>query len=206
MISGGFVLGYHGCDEKTAEKLLNGEPCKPSENSYDWLGRGVYFWENDPRRAMEWARFMEKTPGFSERVKTPFVIGAVINLGFCLDLTERVSLLEIKAAYDAFKEVFELAAACTSDPMPMPENLPSRNGDPDLAKRNLDCAVINHLHSLRKANKRPPYDTVRGPFQEGGDLYPGAKIKEKTHIQIAVVNPESIIGVFRVKPELLESK
>lgn len=28
-----------------AKLLLNGEACKPSENDYDWLGKGIYFSE-----------------------------------------------------------------------------------------------------------------------------------------------------------------
>lgn len=51
--SSNFVLGFHGCDESVAEKLLctNYPDFKPSENDYDWLGSGMYFWENDPCRA-----------------------------------------------------------------------------------------------------------------------------------------------------------
>ena len=27
-----------------------------SENDYDWLGSGIYFWEEGPKRALEWAQ------------------------------------------------------------------------------------------------------------------------------------------------------
>ena len=49
-LSFGFVLGYHGCDQTTGESLLAGSPFKPSENDYDWLGPGIYFWEANPLR------------------------------------------------------------------------------------------------------------------------------------------------------------
>lgn len=50
------VLGFHGCDEETYKKVLyNHEPLLPSLNSYDWLGNGIYFWENSFSRAQEWA-------------------------------------------------------------------------------------------------------------------------------------------------------
>ena len=35
-----------------AAVLLRGEPLQPSENDYDWLGRGIYFWEHGPQRAL----------------------------------------------------------------------------------------------------------------------------------------------------------
>jgi hypothetical protein len=44
-LSSSFVLGYHGCDKKVGERVLAGERLKPSENEYDWLGHGIYFWE-----------------------------------------------------------------------------------------------------------------------------------------------------------------
>jgi hypothetical protein len=40
----GRVVGYHGCDLDVATKLLTHElDIAPSENEYDWLGRGAYF-------------------------------------------------------------------------------------------------------------------------------------------------------------------
>jgi hypothetical protein len=51
----GFVLGYHGCDRKVGERLLGGEALKPSNNDYDWLGPGIYFWEANPLRGLEFA-------------------------------------------------------------------------------------------------------------------------------------------------------
>ncbi len=106
-------------------------------------------------------------------------------------------------AYDALKEIYMRAGEKTGVKIEMPQNVQSHEGDKDRTIRKLDCAVINLLHEFRKFADRPAYDTVRGAFVEGEDLYPGAMIREKTHIQIAVVNPECIHGVFRVKPELL---
>jgi len=49
------VPGYHGCLEPLATELLNGTrpiaDWQPSDNSWDWLGKGIYFWEHAPARA-----------------------------------------------------------------------------------------------------------------------------------------------------------
>lgn len=51
------ILGFHGCSNKTCDKVLHkNESLKPSTNSYDWLGNGIYFWENNYSRAIEWAK------------------------------------------------------------------------------------------------------------------------------------------------------
>ncbi len=35
--------------------ILGGGSLRPSENDYDWLGHGVYFWENNEQRALQFA-------------------------------------------------------------------------------------------------------------------------------------------------------
>ncbi len=71
------VTGYHACERGFAEKLKDGEltvaQWMPSNNDYDWLGHGIYFWEESLRRAREWA---------SESVKgDSAVIEAEVNIG-----------------------------------------------------------------------------------------------------------------------------
>jgi hypothetical protein len=45
--------------------------------------------------------------------------------------------------------------------------------------------------------KYPSYETVRGAFWEGGELYPTSGFGRKNHIQIAVRAPHCIKGYFR---------
>lgn len=181
-----FVLGFHGCDRSVGEKMLrNQQHVLVSANRYDWLGKGGYFWENSPDRALEWARFLKKHPQNPEhKINDPFVVGAVIDLGNCLDLSDAGSLEIIKTAYDEFKR------SCESAGSPLPVNEAAHKTDPDLVKRHLDCAVINFVHALREqGGALEPFETVRGLFTEGGELYPGAKIMSKTHVQICVRDP-----------------
>lgn len=64
------VLGFHGCDATVVEKVLNQQDVlRPSENDYDWLGNGIYFWENNNSRALEFAQESAKRKG--AKIKTP---------------------------------------------------------------------------------------------------------------------------------------
>jgi len=184
-----FVLGFHGCDSSVGAAILRGKTIhlKPSENDYDWLGTGIYFWENSPRRAFDFAeeRSLGK-PNSRGKVKEPFVLGAVINLGRCLDLRDASSLLEVRAAYDTFSFVRRSA----NQAMP-------RNVGPDLRLRKLDCAVLNYLHVLREVQGLDAYDTIRADFWEGEELYPGAGFRQQDHIQICVRDTASVLGYFR---------
>jgi hypothetical protein len=82
----------------------------------------------------------------------------------------------------------------------MPENKTApKDKSADKVLRSLDCAVINHLHSIIKNNPASgisPFDTVRALFPEGYDLYEGSGFKDKSHCQIAVLNVSCIKGVF----------
>jgi hypothetical protein len=194
MFATSFVLGYHGCDEKIGEKILgSGDHVSPSRNAYDWLGAGAYFWENSPKRALSWVKFLQKNPTVADhKIETPFVIGAIIDLGNCLDLSDAGSLTIIRHGYEQFKATAESAGA------QLPVNESAHDKDTDLVKRHLDCAVVNFVHALRDRSNLRPFDTVRGIFTEGGELYPGAKIQSKTHVQVCVRKPAtSIKGYFR---------
>jgi hypothetical protein len=175
----GFVLGYHGCDAAIAEDLLHGKPFIFSKNEYDWLGWGAYFWESDPLRGLQWAELARKR---GRPVKTPAVVGAVIDLGYCLDLTTQASLDVIRTAHDGLLKVSRAIKR------PMRKNI-------DEFRRPLDCAVLNYLYESMPS---PKFQTVRGVFIEGGPLYPGAFIEAKTHVQLAVRDLICIRGVFRV--------
>ena len=186
----GLVLGFHGCDESVAMKVLKGEePLKKSVNNYDWLGHGIYFWENSPTRALEFATHLQNFPNRSkEKIYKPAVIGAIIHLGYCLDLLDFGNLQLLKTA--GYR-----ALLSTSNISDFPENK-SIGGIGDLLLRELDCAVIEALHTLIEDSHQPPFDSIRGVFSEGEELYPNAGFREKDHIQICVRNPNCIKGFF----------
>ena len=191
MVDGGYiyhrlVVGYHGCDRKVAERvLLDHEPLAPSDNRYDWLGRGVYFWEHGYKRALEFAEWKQSRGEISE----PTVLGAYIHLGRCFDLTDTMATRLLRAYYD------ELEARHEVQGVPMPENRQAAEGDHDLVLRELDCAVLN-LAFDRLERRGQAVQTARGVFVEGGQAYPGARIHLQTHVQIAVRDPSCILGYF----------
>jgi len=60
---------------------------KPSSNLWDWLGEGIYFWEQNPERAWQFAEEQRER----RKIAHPSVIGAFIQLGRCFDLTTSVA-------------------------------------------------------------------------------------------------------------------
>jgi hypothetical protein len=195
--AGGFVLGYHGCSRELGERVIReGLDLEKSDKSYDWLGPGVYFRENDQKRALEWSEEKVKEGKYAE----PFVLGAVIDLRNCLDLLIMENIEILSVAYRLFSAQRKKAG------LSLPENRePKKVLDPgDNLLRFLDCAVIRHLHTVSDDpvinpvgdGHIPPFDTVRGLFMEGKPAYTGGGFYKKTHIQIAVRTNTCIKGLF----------
>jgi hypothetical protein len=189
--SPGLVLGFHGCDKAVAERVLSGEDqhLKASANDYDWLGGGIYFWESDPWRALEFASNAKDSPHLTKgKITEPYVVGAVISLGLCCNLLESSALDELHKAY----EFLGAASEVTGTSLP-------RNRGRDLGQRYLDRAVIEAMHRLRDKNGLSPYQSVRAAFIEGNSLYEGAGFNARNHIQIAVRDAQCILGYFRLR-------
>ena len=175
------VIAYHGCDAVVAERLLRGEPFHRSENDYDWLGAGVYFWEYGADRALRFARDQQRRG----RVTEPAVVGALVQLGNCFDLMDTRFTAELALAYE------QLHAARAGAPLPI-----NAGATPDHKLRRLDCWILNTYFASRR-HSGDGFDTVRCGFTEGPRAFPGSGIFQESHIQIAVRNPACILGVFR---------
>jgi len=187
----GLTLGFHGCDRSVAEKVIAGQQdLRTSNNDYDWLGHGIYFWENSPSRALEYAHALHKNPIIAKpAIEEPVVIGAVIDLGYCLDLLDFENIQYLKLGHEILLDTYKKSGYV------LPDNKPFRDTK-DLIIRKLDCAVIETLHQSRESGKMKPFDSVRGVFWEGEDIYPNAGFKEKNHIQLCIINPNCIKGYF----------
>ena len=182
----GLVLGFHGTDVSIVNQVVGQKTrhLDQSEDVTEWLGHGIYFWENDPKRALDWAS-IGKTKG---KVTVPDALGAVIDLGLCLDLTTLTGLAEVSKAFAT------LQMSCQLTGLQLPQN----TGGRDKARRELDCKVIETLHGYRKDHGMPDYDSVRAFFPEDECLYPDAGFRKRNHVQICVIRPTLCIkGYFK---------
>lgn len=186
----GLILGFHGTDASVVSKVVSQtQPLQFNNNPWDWLGHGAYFWEQSPSRAMEYAQAAAKRKGSS--IKEPAVLGAVLELGYCLDLLDYRNLAFLKTGFAMLK----------SNPKgrsleALKNRAPSAGSPNDLLMRELDCAVIENVHDIIRENDQKPFDSVKGVFWEGDLLYPDAGFREKNHIQICIRNPNCIKGLF----------
>ena len=181
------VVGYHGCRRDFADGLVAGrvnmEAWKTSQNDYDWLGEGVYFWEHAPGRAWQWAREQYGDEGA--------VVAAAVRLGRCLDLADTAFTGLLQQSFDGTVDLY----ARQGWPLP-------KNGGREFKLRKLDRLVIDRLTRATDRADGVHYQTVRCPFEEGDPVYDGGMIKAQSHVQIAVRDKRCIASrIYRVGRE-----
>ncbi len=176
------VIGYHGTDEASAERLVHGEEFVASDRDNEWFGRGVYFWEHAPRQAWWWSKSVRKA-------KKPAVVGALIRLGNCLDLLDSENIRTLKI----YKKALELNYSELGLPMPVNHR----------ENKKLDCAVFNHLYGESDPSSSP-IDSARAvyvPTKSKKRIWKASWIYDDAHIQICVRNPRNLLAVWHVRED-----
>lgn len=199
------VIGFHGCDANVRDLLLK-DPNKIviSRQPYDWLGHGLYFWENNFERALQWAEDKKRRG----KIINPAVIGAVLHLGYCCDFLEAKFIRMIERYYRS------MVAFCRDNGKEIPKNEDlTYDKHKDKLLRNLDCSTIEFMHekilSKTQADMKDKgfsdfkiFDSTRGAFTEGGPAFEGSGLHAKTHIQICIRNMNCIKGFFLPRREI----
>lgn len=200
------IIGFHGCDAAVRDTLLMvPDVIQKSEEPHDWLGHGVYFWENNYDRALEWAQDKARRG----TIKEPAVIGAVLSLDHCFDLLDSRFIKMVQVYYKLMTASYQAANR------ELPANKDSR-GDvhQDRVLRELDCAVIEFMHqkireqiaediATKGFTSFTAFDSARGVFTEGGPAFQGAGIQLKSHSQICIRNLNCIKGFFMPRKEIV---
>jgi hypothetical protein len=195
--NGHLLVAYHGCDITVRDGFVTGALIpEPSENKYDWLGPGIYFFEGDETRARHFAAnaHAHPTKRYTNRpIATPAVVGVVLCVNNTLDVTTRAGLTEFSDAYKATIFGWESENIALGK---RPKNGPARNAAGDVLQRELDCAVFKVLHKDREDQRLPPYQMVRGAFRQGEALAPDSGLHKDSHVQIALREASCIVGWF----------
>jgi hypothetical protein len=195
--SGTALIVYHGCDITTRDDLISGrlKHLSHSNNQYDWLGPGAYFFEGDVERALLFAQASQRNPDkryTAKPIATPAVVGAVLQVQNWLDMTTQVGIKEFSLAYQAFADGLSTAGK------PVPVNRSASDTDTDVIYRALDNAVFTWLHQARASQEPPlsPFQAVRAAFHQGDKVAPTSGFHANTHIQISLRDNSCLIGWF----------
>jgi hypothetical protein len=172
------LVGYHGTNIESARQILQ-SGFTPSRNNYDWLGKGVYFWQDAPYRAWNWASEHCENKGGD-----PAVVRSLVKIG----RDEFMDLLDYSQQpnwANCLGRTHQYLQQQTRFVLP-----PNKRA---IKYHALDRLVVDTLIEdiLKPVNIN--ILAVRACFQEGEEIYPGSAIYNKSHIQLAVRDTSSIV-------------
>ena len=164
------VTGFHGTTMESADVILR-SGFRLSQKPYDWLGDGVYFFQDASERAWQWA--------LENHGHEAAVIGAELSLVDCLDMLDTTWTKIVTEAYDQFLGCFKQLGM----------NLPRQTS----GAHRLDREVINYVVGVL-AEQGIIIRCVRASFAEGRPVYPDSAFYDRGHVQIAVRDVETCIN------------
>jgi len=173
------ILGYHGTSVARATQILRGG-FRLSQNDWDWLGEGIYFWQDAPLRALQWARTW---PG-ARTGGGHAVIQARLRLEDCMDLLD-----------NDWNDLFSEASARFVRTWAQEGRQIPTNNKPYGCNR-LDRAYFDFIvGDLRRTSV--PIRSIRTAVTEGLPVQPASPICFDSHVQVAI-RDHSLISDIRL--------
>jgi hypothetical protein len=199
------VIGYHGTTLSVALSLVTRiAEFQASDRDYDWLGRGIYFWEYAPMQALNFAQIRQnqlkkkknKTEKETYRSTEPLaVVACMIRSGICLDLTEPDNVAYVREKFNDYKKAMEKVG----------EKLPVNTRK----YRKLDCAVFEYAYKMiEELMPNQSIETSRGIYVSTDGtkrIWEGSWVSQDTHIQLCVRNRKNILRAWLHHPTKLEA-
>ena len=189
---------YHGTTFAVAKQIEAGRLAfQPSVHDWNWLGTGIYFFQDAPKRAALWARF--RYP----RQETA-VLEAEIDLEGCLDLFEARAWAQLRMAYTEFlASEDQLESGATQEGLRIEQGIACTNAFPadearrwEISRNFRDRAFLDWY--VRRMQIRKPVRSIRSPFLWGEALYADSFLFDWAHAQVSVVDASGIIGAARL--------
>lgn len=180
------VVGFHGTTVDDAKSMIDG-PLKDSPAIARWLGRGIYFFEENVELAMKWGEIR------AARLKQPAaVVRAEIDISSCLDLTRATYQSIARNAHTFLRSQWnndQNLRAIEQKPFELfgGQVRAGHKGDwQNYGRNQLDFQVVEKAIELAEQQRNLKLTTVRGAFIEDGPLYQNSWFYEGAHVAIAV--------------------
>lgn len=173
------VYGYHGTTAEVASDMCQ-MVFKCEYKDHHWVGQGLYFFQDAPSRAWEWAE--QEVKDVKEGRSEPAVVRAIIdlNLWLCIDLLDINWFVILKEEYSKHLAKYSRIPQQTSI-----KDLLEKIGRVKGGPHRLDCDVIDAtIQELEKKNYI--IQAVRAAFLEGEEIIPNSHLYDRAHVQIAV--------------------
>lgn len=192
------VVLYHATTTQAWQSIKEMGAFELSNELYDWLGEGVYFWQSAPLRAWLWKRCLQMPRKLRSKREDTVVLEYVADV----DPAEWLDLLDVRwtavlARTGALIPELWRTAGTLDDGSVLDEakivRLCRENARINApVRRYLDRAAIEHVSRSLERDHGMPIKAVRSAFQHLDRLYPYAAFRYGDHVQVAIRKSEHI--------------
>jgi hypothetical protein len=178
------VYGYHGTSRESAMSIL-GTAFEMCNRNDDWLGKGVYFWQDAPLHANWWAREYK-------RYDDPVVLCSEIyfNPDFCIDLLDSTKdSLIVSILRSSSEQVNRSILRKRMEERQRGLQDYSGSWFSAIDKHTIDFAT----QSVGEIRGRP-VKAVRSIFQDGEKIHSTSRLYDMSHVQLVVIDPTIIMN------------
>jgi hypothetical protein len=184
------LRGYHATTPEKGALIEEQKRFNPSENWHDWLGNGVYFYQD----ALEWTRYWATNERHEGNIPNPAIFAADIYYDGFLDLVEYDSMEQLKRFFNRLESATKEEASQAFEAVKIrAAKFPEREKWKP-RPHPLDRYVINEAVNVAESQGLS-IKAVRAVFFDGEKLHPHSDLYDRQHIQIAV-RDQSIIKKF----------
>lgn len=182
------ILLYHATSRDAWEKIKASGGMLPSTNNYDWLGKGIYFWQAAPIRAWIWKRFYAR-PRLRAEDTVVLEYPMTVNPADCLDLLD---IRWHKLLGHLGRAVPEGWRVSGIDEATIQQRLRRNRITSTPHPHFLDCEAINQICDVLEHRHKVRIRLVRAAFQHLDHIYPYSAFRQGDHVQVAVRDPDLV--------------
>lgn len=195
------VRAFHGTTLTAARSITSGHaPWRPSANAHDWLGHGIYFFEESLSLAVDWALGVTRQIASLGQIDSPAVIAADIDLTDCVDLCSGKWNANLSQIYSKLSHPIRAQhAPRLTTAAGIDHDIGDQVTQQVLAHNFTDTAVIDTL--CRDLTKNgTPVTCKRAAFSDGDQLYTNSYFFRRTQIQIAALDLSILSNCHVIHP------
>ncbi len=191
------VRAYHGTTFSAASAIFHRQsPIRLSSKPGNWLGRGLYFYEENLPQAIDWALTQVRLRAPLGMVDSAAVLVVDLDLTECLDLCSsqwhwHLQIIAQKLAQANMlgdQHGPSLTTARNTTFVVADYQLPSHTSLEHVADREVIDALVQDL-----INAGESITSVRSSFAIGQQPYSNSHFFSDTHTQIAVIKPDRVV-------------
>jgi hypothetical protein len=189
---------YHGTTVELAKRIFDQRKFKVSRNTYDWLGPGVYFYQDSPLKALAWAQRYAVEECAKGTAAAVIAVDIDLSSSFDIFRPENHEIL-VEVHRQTKANPTELQNVKQHRPVLRREdgerfhlfNSQPLGHDRLMGNNFVDAKTVSRAIQIVTDKRQVAYNCARYFFWEGKELYSGSYFFDHSNLQLCILGPDN---------------